>query len=231
MEGIHCKPAFERADPERQRVVIETGIDQFAQFGFENANINVIAKKAGISIGLMYKYFETKEDLFITCMNASIEALKETLDAVVNSNDKILERGEKLIRHIQKTSGKDSQYVKLYNEVTKLSEDKNVEYFAKKIESISHDAYSSFLKKAQEEGYIRSDCNTEVFAYFFDSLLMNLQFAYTCDYYRERLKIYCGDNIFENDEVIVQELLKFLESAFTFSHNDIKALESTIGHS
>lgn len=55
MESKHCKPAFERAEPDRRNKVLQTGIDEFSRLGFENANINVIAKKAGISIGLMYK--------------------------------------------------------------------------------------------------------------------------------------------------------------------------------
>lgn len=45
-----------------------------------------------------------------------------------------------------------------------------------------------------------------------------LQFSYTCAYYKERLSIYTGVNIDEaNDDEIVAQLLKFLESAFTFT--------------
>lgn len=64
-----------------------------------------------------------------------------------------------------------------------------------------------------------------MFAFFFDTLLMTLQFSYTCDYYRERLKLFCGDDIFGDDERMVKELLKFIESAFTFEHADVKRLE------
>lgn len=225
MESKHCKPAFERADPDRRNKVIQTAIDEFSGLGFENANINVIAKKAGISIGLMYKYFETKEDLFILCLEEAISELHAVIEAVLQSDDKILVRAEKLIRAIQQTSGRESRYVKLYNEITKMSDEKQVRYYADKIEGISYEAYAGFLKRAKEEGDIRSDMDERLFAFFFDSLLMTLQFSYTCDYYRERFKVYCGDDIFDNDEKVVQELLKFLESAFTFSHDDVKKLE------
>ena len=225
MESKHCKPAFERADPDRRNKVIQTAIDEFSGLGFENANINVIAKKAGISIGLMYKYFETKEDLFILCLEETISELHAVIEAVLQSDDKILVRAEKLIRAIQQTSGRESRYVKLYNEITKLSDEKQVRYYADRIEGISYEAYAGFLKRAKEEGDIRSDLDERMFAFFFDSLLMTLQFSYTCDYYRERFKVYCGDDIFDNDEKVVQELLKFLESAFTFSHDDVKKLE------
>lgn len=225
MEQKHCKPAFERAEPARREKVIQTGIDEFSALGFENANINVIAKKAGISIGLMYKYFETKEDLFITCLDEAIEELNRVIGSVLQSDDKILVRAEKLIRAIQQTGGKESRYVKLYNEITKLSDEKMVRYYADKVEGISYEAYSSFLARAKAEGDIREDCDERMFAFFFDSLLMTLQFSYTCDYYRERFKVYCGDEVFDNDEKVVEELLKFLESAFTFAHGDVKKLE------
>lgn len=225
MENKHCKPAFERAEPARREKVLQTGIDEFSAHGFENANINVIAKNAGISIGLMYKYFETKEDLFILCLEEAIEELNRVIESVLQSDDKILVRAEKLIRAIQQTSGKESRYVKLYNEITKLSDESKVRYYAEKIEGISYKAYAGFLAKAKEEGDIREDCDERMFAFFFDSLLMTLQFSYTCDYYRERFKVYCGDDIFEDDEAVVRELLKFLESAFTFSRDDVKKLK------
>ena len=169
-------------------------------------------------------YFETKEDLFILCLEEAISELHAVIEAVLQSDDKILVRAEKLIRAIQQTSGRESRYVKLYNEITKMSDEKQVRYYADKIEGISYEAYAGFLKRAKEEGDIRSDMDERMFAFFFDSLLMTLQFSYTCDYYRERFKVYCGDDIFDNDEKVVTELLKFLESAFTFSHDDVKKL-------
>lgn len=225
METTHCKPAFERADPERKEKVIQTGIDEFSAHGFENANINVIAKNAGISIGLMYKYFETKEDLFILCLEEAISELNRVIEEVLQSDDKILTRAEKLIRAIQATAGKESRYVKLYNEITKMSDENQVQYYADRIESISYEAYASFLARAKADGDIREDCDERLFAFFFDSLLTTLQFSYTCDYYRERFRIYCGDDIFEDDEKVVTELLKFLESAFTFSRGDLEKLK------
>ena len=45
-----------------------------------------------------------------------------------------------------------------------------------------------------------------------------LQFSFTCEYYKERLSLYTGVDIEElDDDEIVTQLLKFIESAFTFS--------------
>lgn len=221
---VHHKPAFERAQDSYKSAVLEAGINEFSSLGLEKANINVIAKKAGVSVGLLYKYFDTKEDFFLTCVDEAMTTLENIIYSVVNSDDKILVRAEKLIRAIQATSGADSKYVKLYNEITKLSGNEDAAALAERVEGISAKAYTRFIESAKESGDIRADCDARMFAFFFDSLLMSLQFSYTCDYYRERLKIYCGDDIFSDNEKMVRELLKFIESAFTFAHEDVKKL-------
>ena len=47
-----------------------------------------------------------------------------------------------------------------------------------------------------------------------DNLFMSLQFSYSCDYYRERFKIYVGNDIESRDEFVVEQSLKFIKSAF-----------------
>jgi len=60
-----------------------------------------------------------------------------------------------------------------------------------------------------------------MFAFFFDNLLMMLQFSYCCEYYRERFKIYCGEDAVFDDERVVTQMLKFVESAFTTEQSQI----------
>ncbi len=43
--------------------------------GFSAANINVMAKNAGISIGSMYNYFESKENLFLAVVDYGYKVL------------------------------------------------------------------------------------------------------------------------------------------------------------
>ena len=222
MEKVYHKEAFDRASDEYKTAVLTAGIEEFSELGLEKANINVIAKKAGVSVGLLYKYFDTKEDFFFTCVEEAMRTLEDIIEGVVNSNDKILVRAEKLIRAIQATSGADSKYVKLYNEITKVSKKDGAAELAKKVEGISARTYNEFIELAQKSGDIRSDCDCAMFAFFFDTLLMTLQFSYTCDYYRERLKLFCGEDIFDDDDRMVRELIKFLEAAFTFEHDDVK---------
>lgn len=56
------KPAPEGAD--RRQLILEAALDVFAEQGFEGATTKEIAARAGVTHGLIYFYFSSKEDLF-----------------------------------------------------------------------------------------------------------------------------------------------------------------------
>lgn len=211
------KEAFERASDDRKEKILEVGINEFASKGYEKANINIIAKKAGISIGLMYKYFSTKEDLFITCIQRGMSILDDAVDEILKSDDKLLTKAEKLIRTTCQLSQKDANYVKLYNEITSERNSEKAMEFAKAIEGETSKKYVKCITDALANGDVRQDMDPRLFAFFLDNLLTSLQFSFTCDYYRNRLEIYTGVDVAElSEDQIVKQLLKFIESAFTF---------------
>lgn len=224
MSKRYCKEAFERADKDRQERVLEVGIEEFAKNGYEKANINIIAKRAGISIGLMYKYFETKEDLFITCLRRGMEILERALNEIMISEDKLLDKAEKLIKTISEHSRANRNYIKMYNEISSEKWAKErIKELAEEIESRRSKIYTETISEARESGDIRKDIEPRMLAYFLDGLMTTLQFSYSCDYYREKLRIYTGVDINEaEDEEVTDRLLRFVESAFSCEREEKK---------
>lgn len=218
IEKKYYKDAFERIDEDRKNKILEIGIEEFSMKGFENANINIIAKNAGISIGLMYKYFSTKEDLFMTCLIRGMNILEEALVAIMNSDDKLITKAENLIRAIYSHSKRHSNYIKMYNEI--CAEKNSLVRIKEIVEDIETKRSSIYIKtigQALANGEVRADLDPRLFAYFLDNLMTTLQFSFTCDYYKEKLMIYTGVNAVEDtEEKLVMQLLKFIESAFTF---------------
>ena len=221
MINQHYKEAFERIPNERRERILEVGITEFSSKGYENANINTIARNAGISIGLMYKYFSTKEDLFLTCISRGMHILEEALEEIMISHDKILIKAEKLIRATCELSKKNKNYIKLYNEITAEKDGERAVSLAREIESQTSKIYITSIAQALARGDVRQDLDPRLFAFFLDNLLTTLQFSFTCEYYKERLRIYTGvDTDRLNDDEIVNQLLKFIESAFTFEKDN-----------
>ena len=56
----------------RDRILHEAA-GEFARLGFEQANINVIAERAGIGKGTIYLYFSSKRELFIAMLQSIAE--------------------------------------------------------------------------------------------------------------------------------------------------------------
>ncbi|NCA97730.1 MAG: TetR/AcrR family transcriptional regulator, partial [Bacteroidia bacterium] len=98
--------------------ILETGISEFAEHGLDRANINVIAKKAGISVGVLYKYYKDKEVFFLACLNKSLKVLDTAIADFLSGEDKLLARAEKIIRAVQFYSRKHRDYIKMYNSIT-----------------------------------------------------------------------------------------------------------------
>ena len=212
---------LQKLTSEKIDAILETGINEFAEYGLDRANINVIAKKAGISVGVLYKYYKDKEVFFLACLDKSLVVLDQVISEVLIGEAKLLKRAEKIVRAVQKYSRKHVNYTKMYNSITVGSNKRFAPELAKRIEGMTSQVYSQFIANAMQEGDIRQDIDPAMFAFFFDSLLMMMQFSYSCEYYMERYKIFCGDDILKEDERVVQEFLKFIESAFTFDRGKI----------
>lgn len=207
------KDTFDRIPDEKRARIIEIATAEFANKGFDTANINDIAEKAGISVGSLYKYFESKENFFLTCVRLGIETLDEVLKNALESDDDILIKTERIVRLIQKHTREHKDLIRLYNEITSESNSALVKRLSRELEEISANAYASLIAQAQARGEIRADADPRLCAFFADSLFMMLQFSYACEYYQERFRIYAGDDVFDRDEAVVQQFLRFIKAA------------------
>ncbi|MBI9046369.1 MAG: TetR/AcrR family transcriptional regulator [Anaerolineaceae bacterium] len=59
------KRTFHNLPAERQAEIKHICLQEFVEYGYDNASINRIVKKLGIAKGSFYNYISTKEDLYI----------------------------------------------------------------------------------------------------------------------------------------------------------------------
>lgn len=59
------KQTFLNLPEEKRRIIVDAAIEEFAEYGLENASTNRIVANSGISKGSFYQYFEDKQDVFI----------------------------------------------------------------------------------------------------------------------------------------------------------------------
>jgi len=82
---------FEEIREAKKALILDTALELFANEGFFKTSIRDITKKAGISKGLIYNYFESKEDLIRTIAFNGIDNLLENFDP---NSDSILTKEE-----------------------------------------------------------------------------------------------------------------------------------------
>ncbi len=56
---------FEEMRESRRQQIMDAALELFAQEGYSHCSISQLAGHAGISKGLMYNYFESKEALLV----------------------------------------------------------------------------------------------------------------------------------------------------------------------
>lgn len=211
---------LKKLSEERLEAILEAGVEEFARHGLAGANMRAAADRAGISVGALYKYYGDKEGFFQACLNRSLEALERALSEVVAREAGLREYARQIIRTLLRFSREHGGYVRLYCSLAAAG-GPEAAGLAGQIEGPAARLYARYIAAGRDAGDLRRDLDPGMFAFFFDSLLMMVQFTGCCGYYRERFWLYCGGTPEDQEERLERELLKFFESAFTFAEADI----------
>lgn len=84
---------------EKKNRIVQVGYELFAEKGYFNTNTAEIAKKAGVSVGLVYGYFNDKRDILLEVLDIYI---KDVFQPIINMFKKLsapLDM-ERIINHI-----------------------------------------------------------------------------------------------------------------------------------
>ena len=70
----------------KEHGIIDAAIVVFGEKGFQNARMEDIATKAGLTKVTLYSYFESKDNLYMAVMYRAFQALTEVFYATIDSN-------------------------------------------------------------------------------------------------------------------------------------------------
>ena len=59
-------PNRSNAQEEKRRLLLDAAVRVFARKGYHASRVGDIAEEAGVAYGLLYHYFESKEDVLLT---------------------------------------------------------------------------------------------------------------------------------------------------------------------
>jgi AcrR family transcriptional regulator len=81
------EPRFRRRKEDRPQEITAAALAAFAENGYAATRVDDVAKRAGVSKGLLYLYFKTKEELFKAVIHSVVVPRIDALAATVDSSE------------------------------------------------------------------------------------------------------------------------------------------------
>jgi AcrR family transcriptional regulator len=82
-----AEPRFQRRKEDRPAEITEAAMETFAEKGYAAARVEDVARRAGISKGLLYLYFKTKEELFKAVIRSFVSPRLDALTGTIATTD------------------------------------------------------------------------------------------------------------------------------------------------
>lgn len=90
-----AEPRYRRRKEERPEEITAAAMDAFAEKGYAATRVDEVARRAGVSKGLLYLYFKTKEELFKAVIKSFVAP---KVDALLDSVSETSLSAEEFLR-------------------------------------------------------------------------------------------------------------------------------------
>lgn len=140
----------------KEGAIFEAALKVITEKGFQRARMSDIARKAGISYGLVYHYYNKKEDLFDAVLNKWWDQLFTLLKDVSRGVEDVRAKLRSIIIYFLNTYQNKSELVSIF--ITEISRStanltpKRLERFKSFIALTE-----SVIKEGQDDGVLRND--------------------------------------------------------------------------
>jgi TetR/AcrR family transcriptional regulator, fatty acid metabolism regulator protein len=155
-----------RADrqADRRRQILAAAVKVFAHKGFHASRVGDIAEEAGIAYGLVYHYYESKEDLLETIFRTTWTEMLARIGEVEQAGVPAAEAVRQVTALLLRTWRRDPDLVRvLVREVTRN------QHVQREIEEITQamEALERIIERGQESGEFRTELDARLAAVVF----------------------------------------------------------------
>jgi AcrR family transcriptional regulator len=158
--------ATARSAVDKRRLILDAAVRVFARQGFHTCRVSDIADEAGVAYGLVYHYFQSKDEvldtLFLERWNVMLEAIRETDAQEIPARDKL----HAIASFIIESYRHDPDLMKvIIVEVTRAANSFGNVHLAKIAEAYGQ--ISGIVEQAQKSGEFRDTVSAEFAAMAF----------------------------------------------------------------
>ena len=151
---------------EKRENIIDAALEVFCNYGFSNTRMADIARKAGVSYGLVYHYFKRKEVLFDAIVEMLWEKLYRVLETQKASQSEFQDKLVKIVEFFFDTYSSSPYLISIF--VTAVSRSsayrttRGLQKF-KKFFALCEE----IMKQGQDKGFVRKDIKPHYLTYIF----------------------------------------------------------------
>jgi AcrR family transcriptional regulator len=181
----------------RRRQIVRAAYEIIAEKGYYNFTMMDIAKRAGVSSGLIHHYFKDKENMLVTLLREmqtrvrtdTEEALEKVTDPQVKL-DVFMDRAFALVEE-------QREYLHVtYDFITQIKFNERMQRIMSKLYRGYRETFAGILREGKEKGVFK-DVDEHYLATVFTSLMLGIELQYVIDstafFYRDytaRIKDY-----------------------------------------
>ena len=151
---------------ERRAAIVDAALQVFGERSYGRATTAEIARAAGVSEPILYRHFTSKRDLYIACLEAMSERLKETAEAIVAAEPDPREWAFAIPRaldRLRKNAIYPSQmWIQALGEA---GEDAELARYLRRHMRELHDFAAGLIRRAQDAGGVAADRDPEAEAW------------------------------------------------------------------
>jgi TetR/AcrR family fatty acid metabolism transcriptional regulator len=154
-------PDRSNAQEDKRRLLLEAAVRVFARKGYHASRVGDIAEEAGVAYGLLYHYFESKEDVLRSVFRETWRGLIETIQSVEEAGDPPTEQLRKVAEILLRSWRRDPDLVRvLVLEVTRS------QLLPGEMDEIA-ESFQEIIERGQADGSIRGDLDAHLASYVF----------------------------------------------------------------
>lgn len=212
-----AKSTFYQIPEEKRERVLREAARLFAERGFSATDVSELARRAGVSKGSLYTYFESKEDLYLHVCEDGLTRSRQAVYGGMDPAWDIYAQVEHMFRKGVDFAVSHPEYILLYLTASAPGKERFSNQVSREVEKYTADYLKDSIRRSQAKGSVRRDLDPRLGAFFINSMYIMVVASIASKHFQNRLKEYLeirgeltSRTVKEHLGMIIREIQEFL---------------------
>ena len=204
------KDTFFKIPKKKQDHILKCALKEFAKRGLSGTNILDVAKRAKISVGSLYTYVDSKEELYVAVAENLVTQMIDEMDQL-KIKDSFMDNVCMLFEAVNNSGRNKSDAMRFYFDMMTEMVTPKIKDATLRLEAAKREKYIMIIDQAIENQEVAETVERDLLAFMLDGYLQTFQLALTTTHYRNKTKVYFGTN---QPEELGRKMCDYFELSF-----------------